>query len=253
MKAKKRLTLVELLLGLVVAAVLIWWYIARESEKNEQARIAAQEQQERDQREAERQAKQEVEKKAQEEARLAKEKAEREQHEQQRKADEQERMRKREQELLEDKARKSIDDAVEYSKMPSERAFWSARYRVLMAKYADAELGFISEAKSDEKPKGVTKRTNFWYVNLDYLTDRKIFEIEANPEGGILVHSLTESELPKELDSATFLRSMYSGKGVLMSGQKAWICGSGSDKRTVALRNLQNGFSPAESDLKDFQ
>ena len=164
MKARRGITVVELLLGIAVVAGLVWWYIVRESEKKEAARIAVQEQQERDREQAERLAKQEAEKKAKEEARRAKEKAESERKLQERKIAQEENAKKQ----LEEKAKATINDVVEFSKMPVEQAFWSARYRVLMAKFEDAELGFISEAKSTEKPKGVTKRTNFWYVDIDY-------------------------------------------------------------------------------------
>jgi len=253
MKARKGLTVVEILIGIAVVAGLIWWYVARESGKKEQARITAREQEERDRRETERLARLEAEKNAREGARLAKEKADQERQEQQRKAAEAALASKREKEQLETKAKQSIDEEFEYSKLPLDRAFWSARYRMLQAKYEDADLGFITEAKSVEKPKGVTKRTNFWYVNLEYPTNRTIFEIEANQGGKFLVHALREGELPKDVDSTSFMKNMYSGKGVLMSGRNAWICGAGADKRTVALRNLVDGFSPAEADLKGFQ
>jgi len=253
MNARSGLTVVELLIGIAVVAGLIWWHVARESEKRERARIAEQEEKARAAIEAERQARQEKERKAQEEARLAKERAERERKETERKKAEAAKAKRAADARLAERAKESIDDAVEYSKMPVELAFWSARYRVLLAKFEDAELGFISEAKGTERPKGVTKRTNFWYVGLDYVSTGRIYEIEANPGGPIIVHALTEASLPEETESATFLKGMYSGKGVLMSGRNAWICGSANGKRSVALRKLIDGFSPSDADILDFR
>ena len=38
-----------------------------------------------------------------------------------------------------------------------------------------------------------------------------------------------------------------------MSGKKAWLCGTASDKRTLPLQTVIDGFSPSDSDMKGFR
>ena len=254
MKASKgSVTVGEIGLVLILVASIAFLVIRHNRQKAEriqaeQAQLAAEAEAVKAKAEREMKEKARLEQQARlEEERKARQKAE----EEKRRQDEEERLaREKEAAEIIDRASKTLEGDHEISSLPEDDSFWTARHRVLKLRFKDAEVGYIGDVGVDDNPAKVSKRTVFWYVDESFAKDGTIYELEAVPGSLRTVYALRENGHEKVLDTSAFAKEMYSGVGVLMRGNRSWVCGTGKRVRTIPLPARGTSFSPQAAELK---